>query len=305
MSKLSPTGAPSSLPITFTLLGNPVNPNGGLLTRFPGLSLPSLGITAYGAPPDNAFPTSVYTIEYDGYADFPRYPINILSDVNALAGVVFLHDTYPELTSLPPAITLPTQGPTQTTYYMIRSQHLPILTPLRALPLVGNPLADLIEPVTGTQQGVSAFASDIAAIGVPSLPDLSLSGMATPFTLLDLLSQPPTPATVSIDSVITGLQATNTAATNPVSNALSAGYSALLPTADIANAVLTSLPSYDLNLFLDGISQAAHGDPAGLVNAIGRPIAANAGLLTFGAGFELIVIGNAVVLMLGGQIEPG
>lgn len=29
------------------------------------------------------------------------------------------------------------------------------------------------------------------------------------------------------------------------------------------------------------------------------------GLLTFGAGFELIVIGNAVVSMLGGQIEPG
>lgn len=65
------------------------------------------------------------------------------------------------------------------------------------------------------------------------------------------------------------------------------------------------MPSYDLNLFLDGISQAAHGDPAGLVNAIGRPIAANMGLLTFGAGFELIVIGNAVVLMLGGQIDPG
>ncbi|ETW21877.1 PE family protein [Mycobacterium gastri] len=347
MSKLSPTGAPSSLPITFTLLGNPVNPNGGLLTRFPGLSLPSLGITAYGAPPDNAFPTSVYTIEYDGYADFPRYPINILSDVNALAGVVFLHDTYPELTSLPPAITLPTQGPTQTTYYMIRSQHLPILTPLRALPFVGNPLADLIEPdlkvlvnlgygdpaygystgpanvptpfelvpplspitvvgalVTGTQQGVGAFASDIAAMGVPALPDLSLSGTASPLTPPDLFGQPPTPATVSIDSVITSLQAANTAATNAVSNAMSGGYSALLATADIANAVLTSLPSYDLSLFLDGIAQAANGDPAGLVNAIGRPIAANAGLLTFGAGFELIVIGNAVVSMLGGQIEP-
>ncbi|VBA46147.1 PE family protein [Mycobacterium pseudokansasii] len=346
MSKLSPTGAPSSLPITFTLLGNPVNPNGGLLTRFPGLSLPSLGITAYGAPPDSAFPTSVYTIEYDGYADFPRYPINILSDVNALAGIVFLHDTYPELTSLPPAITLPTQGPTQTTYYMIRSQHLPILTPLRALPLVGNPLADLIEPdlkvlvnlgygdpaygystgpanvptpfelfppvspitvlghlVGGTQQGVAAFASDIGAVGAPSPPDLPLSGTASPFTPLDLLGQPP--ATMSIDRVITGLQAANTAATNAVSNAMSGIYSALLPTADIANAVLISLPSYDLNLFLDGITQAAHGDLAGLVNAIGRPIAANMGVLTFGAGFELTVIGNAVVLMLGGQIEPG
>lgn len=347
MSRLSPGGTPSSLPITFTLLGNPVNPNGGLLTRFPGLSLPSLGITAYGAPPDNAWPTNVYTIEYDGYADFPRYPINILSDVNALAGIVFLHDTYPETTSLPPAITLPTQGPTQTTYHMILSPHLPLLTPLRALPLLGEPLADLIEPdlkilvnlgygdpshgystgpanvptpfglippfdpvtvlgdlVTGTQQGVGTFVTDFGNIGA-ALPDLTVAGTANPWAPTDLTGQLPMPPPLSIDSLITGLQSANTAVTDTVTNAFASGYAALLPTADIANAVLISLPSYDLNLFLDGISRAAHGDPAGLVNAIGYPIAANSGLLTFGAGFELIVIGNAVVLMLGGQLEPG
>ncbi|KZS74061.1 hypothetical protein A4G29_14495 [Mycobacterium kansasii] len=123
-------------------------------------------------------------------------------------------------------------------------------TPFELFPPV-SPITVLGDLVSGTQQGVGAFASDIGAIGVPSLPDLSLSGTASPFTPLDLLGQPP--ATVSIDSVITGLQAVNTAATNAVSNAMSGGYSALLPTADIASgpdlvAVLRPQPVPGRNL---------------------------------------------------------
>ncbi|HTU70262.1 MAG TPA: PE-PPE domain-containing protein [Candidatus Baltobacteraceae bacterium] len=34
----------------------------------------------------NVQPINVHT-QYDGMADFPRYPINVLSDVNAVAGV--------------------------------------------------------------------------------------------------------------------------------------------------------------------------------------------------------------------------
>jgi len=37
---LDPSGTPSSLPIVFSLLGDPMNPNGGLLARFPGLTMP-------------------------------------------------------------------------------------------------------------------------------------------------------------------------------------------------------------------------------------------------------------------------
>ncbi|KZS73919.1 hypothetical protein A4G29_19830 [Mycobacterium kansasii] len=47
------------------------------------------------------------------------------------------------------------------------------------------------------------------------------------------------------------------------------------------SAILVSLPSYDVNLFLDGVRQALHGDPAGIINAVGYPIAADTGLLTF------------------------
>lgn len=43
----------------FTLLGDPANPNGGLLARFPGLSLPSLGVTFGTATPSNDYPTTI------------------------------------------------------------------------------------------------------------------------------------------------------------------------------------------------------------------------------------------------------
>lgn len=64
MPKLLAEGVTSSQ-VNFVLLGNPMNPNGGVLARFPDLTLPSLGFTFYGATPDNAFPTVSYTLEYD------------------------------------------------------------------------------------------------------------------------------------------------------------------------------------------------------------------------------------------------
>jgi len=94
MMALNPTNTPggSLLPggvtLNFTLVGDVSNPNGGLLARFPGLSLPSLGLTFGLATPDNSFPTKIYTIEYDGFADFPQYPIDALSDVNAFFGII-------------------------------------------------------------------------------------------------------------------------------------------------------------------------------------------------------------------------
>ncbi|ETW26509.1 hypothetical protein MGAST_18190 [Mycobacterium gastri 'Wayne'] len=88
-------------------LGEPMNPNGGLLARFAGLSLPSLGQTFYGAtPPNTVWPTHIYTLEYDGIADWPQYPINIICDLNAFAGLYYVHGLYPFLdpSALPPGL---------------------------------------------------------------------------------------------------------------------------------------------------------------------------------------------------------
>ena len=73
----------------------------------------------------------------------------------------------------------------------------------------------------------------------------------------------------------------------------------LLPTADFATAALTSVPSYDVNLFLNGISQAVSGDPMGLINAVGDPIAADTALFTIAGGFEAIVLVSAAQSIVG------
>ncbi|MDR3654753.1 MAG: PE family protein [Mycobacterium sp.] len=82
-----------------------------------------------------------------------------------------------------------------------------------------------------------------------------------------------------------------------VTGATSTGYPNLLPAADFANALLTRIPSYDVKLFLDGITQAASGDPAGLVNAVANPVAADMGLTVLIGGIDgLVPLGAAQLI---------
>jgi len=147
------SNAPSPGQLSFVLVGDPSNPNGGMLERlnFPRVgtvSIPSFGVTASGATPSDVYPTDIYTSEYDGFADFPQYPIDFLSDLNAYLGIIYQHATYLTLTpqQINSAISLPTVGDTLTHYYMIPATNLPLLDPLRLIPLIGDPLADLLQP---------------------------------------------------------------------------------------------------------------------------------------------------------------
>ncbi len=160
MSELNSEHVPSD-DVHFVLLGDPSAPNGGVLERFDvpfngeSPSFPSLGITFSGATPADLYPTDIYTIEYDGFADFPQYPINFLSDLNAFLGLILAHGAYMGLTpeQLIPAadggeaIQLSTSASdTMTDYYMIPNAELPLLQPLQLLPVIGEPLYDLLEP---------------------------------------------------------------------------------------------------------------------------------------------------------------
>jgi hypothetical protein len=151
-----------------------------------------------------------------------------------------------------------------------------------------NPGAVFSDLVTGTQQGIGAFMGDVGAAG----SGLSPSGLLQARPSIPLPS-PTTPSLPSIDSFIGALQAANTNTGNAFSSALATGYSVLLPTADFVNAALISIPSDDVNLFLNGILQAVNGDPVGLINAIGDPIAADTALFTIAGGFEAIVLVSA------------
>jgi hypothetical protein len=353
---LASANPPTGSQLYFNLLGDPMNPNGGLLERFAGLELPTLGVTFYGATPSNTpWTTNIYTLEYDGFADFPRYPIDFLSDLNAVAGIIYVHPNYPNLNPLTlPAgdiVKLPvssdyTGALANTSYYMVLTPNLPLLDPLRAIPLVGNPLADLLQPdltylvnwgygdpaygystapanvptpfglfpplsattalpqdlVMGIPQGMSAATSDVLAEGLSglslmnhSLSGLSLSGITHSLSSISLPSPGTLLSTASLDNFILSLQAGQSNVANAISSAGADAYAVLLPTADILNAAVTAVPAYDAGFFLNGISQAVGGDPVGLINAVGYPIAATTGLLTVLGGMEgLVLAGGAV-----------
>jgi PE-PPE domain/PE family len=333
----------------FTLVGDPSNPNGGLLSRFPGVSIPSLGITFGTSTPSNDFPTTVWTAEYDGFADFPRYPIDFLADLNALLGIAYVHGSYLFLTpsQLASATLLPGSHAIDpanglTDYYMMRTENLPLLEPLRAVPVVGNPLADLMQPdlkalvnwgygdpnfgystspanlptpfgflpplsattalgpllVSGTQQGIGAFVNDLSTV-LPSVASSSGSAL----TALTLPTSASIPTTIS--GVIQGIESANTNIVGTLTTDFSTAYGTLLPTADIATALVVTLPSYDANLFLNGIIEAIDGNPVqGLMDAFGNPIAASVGLTTLAGGFEFLTLQKALTTILTGAPNP-
>ncbi len=78
--------------IDFVLGGDGNLPNGGLEARFPGLYIPILNWTFNGPEPtDTQFDTVVVTRQYDGVADFPLYPLNVISLLNAVLGFFYVH----------------------------------------------------------------------------------------------------------------------------------------------------------------------------------------------------------------------
>lgn len=320
--------------VNFVLLGDLMNPNGGILERFAGLDLSSLGIDFYGSTPADAFPTTIYTLEYDGYADFPKYPLDIFSDLNAIEGINVVHGDYLDLTpaQLATAVELPTSGATDTTYYLIPVNDLPLLDPIREIPVIGNPIADLLQPdltylvnlgygdpaygystdpanvattfglfpdlneiekmpgllLSGAEQGVQNFIADFTGSG-PNPVDLSLTS-ATGST-----SGTTTAALSSLEAELAGLAANPTGSltdfVNTLSTDLQTAYSTLLPTADILNSLLTSLPAYDASLFTDNSSSP--------LEAIGLPIAADLGIGLFLANYEADVLATAAETILG------
>jgi len=139
--------------LSFVLVGDPNNPDGGMFERFDGLYIPGFNETYSGATPDLDIPTDIYTIQYDGFGDFPQYPIDLVADLNAIFGLYYDHlDPATDYSTLTPtqvatAIIEPVSPGTagDTTYYMIPTQTLPLLEPLVQ---AGAPqwLIDLLNP---------------------------------------------------------------------------------------------------------------------------------------------------------------
>uniref|UniRef100_UPI0031DD7FB0 PE-PPE domain-containing protein n=1 Tax=Mycobacterium sp. TaxID=1785 RepID=UPI0031DD7FB0 len=207
LAALPVSARPSPDQLSFVLLGDPDNPDGGLLERIAGVYVPDLGLQAYGPTPDDLYPSVIYTAQYDGFADFPQYPLDLPADFNALFGVEYVHPFYTDLTAaqIAAGVVEPvTAADTDTTYIMIPTQTLPLLKPFAGL--LPAPLMDLIEPplryiinlgydptapanvpapaqllpdinpisaLIGFGQSIGQGINDaLGAVGLPSLPDI-------------------------------------------------------------------------------------------------------------------------------------
>jgi hypothetical protein len=316
----------------FLLIADPSAPNGGLLERFNGfenivspnnvdpLNLPSVGIAFDGATPSDDFVTNMYSLEYDGFTDFPRYPLNFLSDLNAFLGIETLHGTYlnggvdgsgPTAEQIANAILLPGSadlGATDslTNYYMIdETAPLVSLLPRSLQELLGPDLTYLINLGYGDGTlGYSVTADSPANVATP----FGLSPDVSPTTMFDnlvtdtqqgfqnLMTDTDPFAASATASASAGADAataipaaapTLTEIVNALSSAASTAYSTLLPLTDIANFLSTSLPAYDVSLFTENLQV---GD---LTDALGLPLAANTALDTLAAGFATEILTNA------------
>lgn len=132
--------------VSFVLIANPNRPNGGILERFKGVYIPVLGVTGSGATPtDTQYQTVDISRQYDGWSDFPTNPLNVVADLNAGMGILYLHGGYGSV-GMSDAILQDQHG--DTTYYLIPTRTLPLLTPVAQVPVVGPVLADTLDPVT-------------------------------------------------------------------------------------------------------------------------------------------------------------
>jgi len=312
--ELASQGVPSD-DVHFVLVGDESAPNGGILERFDlpdgtQPSIPSFGLTFSGPEASDLYPTDVYTHEYDGFADFPQYPINPLSDLNAVLGIVFEHVTYPGLTAeqVADAIQLPTSAAdTLTNYYEIPVTTLPLLDPLQLIPFIGNPLADLLNPDLSVLVNLGYGDVDDNYLGGWSQGDADVPTTLGFLPSSSVLEQVP-------QALANGLQQGITDAIKDLTDPNNYVYSlpswadqlgttlenilpgtelsvlSIVPTTfqdlfdtfpphtgfpplDVATALFITLPEIDYNVFT---TELAAGNP---VDAIGIPLAADLGIL--------------------------
>jgi hypothetical protein len=144
----------------------------------------------YHTPPETPYHIVVVTGEYDGFADFPDRPWNLLAVANAMVGAIVVHVPvmFTDLSTVPAqdvTVTVNSQGGT-TTHYLVPTATLPLVQLFPNLAPHAAALRALIDqgysrndpaPATGTAKTLVA-ASEPVTEQIPELPTES-SGTAT------------------------------------------------------------------------------------------------------------------------------
>jgi diacyltrehalose acyltransferase len=267
MINLANAGAPDVDGLKFVLAEDLNNPDGGIFTRFPGISDPSLPAT----PADTPYTTDIYTIEYSGASDFPQYDGNLLADLNAAGGYTDLHPyllpgwpAYFTPSELAGAVAENTSAADNTDYFMIATQNLPILDGLRG---VGgtSAFADLIQPDLRVLVDQGYNWTGDAGVETPatmSNPDVDMTavdanlaagadqGMIAALVDLGILPQSDLSSLYPYVPDIAGLESGDATSLAGATADASASYAALV--ADLADS--SSPLATDLSAFLPGLA---------------------------------------------------
>jgi|GEM_PF-2636860 len=186
--------------VTYVLGSNPDRPNGGFLERFVGIRVPILDVTANGATPALGGTTYDVARQYEGWVDFPRYPLNLLSTLNAFLGIAFQHGVNNQIAQVdfttlndPARTDIVTDG--QATYYTVPTNRLPLLIPLQffipspILTAFDAPLRVMVE--WGYDRGISPGAATPASLirWANPIRDLINLAMAIPTGIDDGLAE--------------------------------------------------------------------------------------------------------------------
>jgi diacyltrehalose acyltransferase len=191
--------APSADQLSFVVIGNSTRAFGGLDARS-GLVMPQ-----------TQYQVIDVARQYDGAADFPDNPFNLLALANAIAGFTFIHTDYEGVNIYDPANAVWTVG--NTTYVLVPTENLPLLEPLRILGLtaladaLNGPLKEIVEqaynrPVpfptttaTTTEPAPPAITTAASALSssVVSDPAVAPSDATVPLSLASTSASDPAP----------------------------------------------------------------------------------------------------------------
>ena len=138
--------------VSYLLFGNVDNAEAGVKVRFPyvsekGVFIPIAGITFGNATPTSGSNAQITQLlyEYDFFARAPEYPLNLLTDLNAIVGGALEHGAYKWADPYAPSNIVSTTPDGRITNIMIPVNEVPLLTVARFL---GMPrvVADVINP---------------------------------------------------------------------------------------------------------------------------------------------------------------
>ncbi len=140
--------APAPNQVTFVEFANPQR---GLADTYlhAGFTIPGAGYTV-GEAPVSQYNTDVVYRQYDGWANPPDRPWHLLADVNAVAGMEFLHT---QTAYVSPSQAVEVSSVTNalggtTTTYMVPTDILPLLTPLQQIGVPTQIVSDLNSALT-------------------------------------------------------------------------------------------------------------------------------------------------------------